>query len=53
MKQKSILIDEDVHDMLKSFCVNEGLVMKVMVEKLIKKHIKTNEAENGNTKKSI
>ncbi len=40
MKQKTILIDEDVHDILKSFCVEEGLVMKVLVEKLIKKHIK-------------
>lgn len=53
MKQKTILIDQDIHDMLKSYCVKEGLVMKVLVEKLIKNHTQQNWAENGNTKKSI
>lgn len=32
---KSMLMDEKIHTMLKSYCVEKGLVMKVLVEKLI------------------
>ncbi len=32
---KSMLMDEKIHTMLKSYCVEHGLVMKVLVEKLI------------------
>lgn len=37
---KSILMDEKIHTMLKSYCVENGLVMKVLVEKLIVEEIK-------------
>ena len=30
-----MLMDEKIHTMLKSYCVEHGLVMKVLVEKLI------------------
>ena len=32
---KSMLLDEKIHNMLKSYCIENGLVMKVLVEKLI------------------
>ena len=35
MYMKSMLMDEKIHTMLKSYCVEKGLVMKVLVEKLI------------------
>jgi hypothetical protein len=37
---KSILLDEKIHNMLKSYCIENGLVMKVLVEKLIINQIK-------------
>jgi len=41
-----MLMDEKIHTMLKSYCVENGLVMKVLVEKLIVEEIK-----KQNTKK--
>jgi hypothetical protein len=35
-----MLMDEKIHTMLKSYCVENGLVMKVLVEKLIVEEIK-------------
>jgi hypothetical protein len=35
MYMKSMLLDEKIHNMLKSYCIENGLVMKVLVEKLI------------------
>lgn len=35
MYMKSMLMDEKIHTMLKSYCVEKGLVMKSLVEKLI------------------
>jgi len=32
---KSILIDERLHQMMKSYCVENGLVMKKFLQKLI------------------
>jgi hypothetical protein len=43
---KSILMDEKIHTMLKQYCVEHGLVMKVLVERLI-----INEINKQNTKK--
>lgn len=43
---KSILMDEKIHTMLKSYCVENGLVMKKFIEKLIVEEIK-----KQNTKK--
>ncbi len=40
---KSMLMDEKIHAMLKQYCVENGLVMKVLVEKLIINEIKKNE----------
>ena len=35
MYMKSMLLDEKIHNMLKSYCIENGLIMKVLVEKLI------------------
>ena len=35
MCMKSILMDEKVHAILKSYCVENGLVMKKLLEKII------------------
>jgi hypothetical protein len=35
MYMKSMLLDQKIHNMLKSYCIENGLVMKVLVEKLI------------------
>ena len=43
---KSMLMDEKIHTMLKSYCAENGLVMKVLVEKLI-----INEISKQNAKK--
>jgi hypothetical protein len=32
---KSILMDEKIHSILKSYCVENGLVMKKLLEKII------------------
>ena len=32
---KSMLMDEEIHKLLKDYCVKNGLVMKSLVEKLI------------------
>ena len=37
---KSMLIDEKIHGMLKSHCVENGLVMRVLIEKLIIEELK-------------
>jgi hypothetical protein len=38
-----MLMDEEIHKLLKDYCVKNGLVMKVLVEKLIINEIKKNE----------
>ena len=48
---KSMLMDEKIHTMLKQYCVEHGLVMKVLVERLIINEIKKN--EKNEYKKSI
>jgi hypothetical protein len=35
MYMKSILMDEKIHAILKSYCVENGLVMKKLLEKII------------------
>jgi hypothetical protein len=37
-----MLMDEKIHTMLKSYCVEHGLVMKVLVEKLIVNEVTQN-----------
>jgi hypothetical protein len=41
-----MLMDEKIHTMLKNYCVENGLVMKVLVERLI-----INEINKQNAKK--
>ena len=44
MKQdrQAILIDKNLHNTLKKHCKDNGLVLKALVEKLIKNELKTN-----------